>query len=781
MRKLYKGIYLCFFSLLVFTQTSLYSQPVNDLCSGAQVIPAAGPFPYLTTTIADITLATTTGDPPLPSCQTNVSRSIWYSLTPTTTALYGISSCASEPTASTVDDLVIAIYTSAGGCAGPFTQLIPNASSCDDDGCTTEALQAVIAPVALNAGTTYFIVVWKFDTPAPTVGNTAVQLKITQAPIPVPPPNDNVSGAIPLTLNLPVNGTTAAAANDYALSGPACFVPTPNTASTVPGNDVVYTFTAPVAGIYNIQVYNYNPGNNFVLYIANSMPGGVPPQVVTCTSAANRVTGTNSSEMVYNIPLVLSQVIYIVVDENAVTTGSSFSIIATNCIKETEPNATPATANSLNLKLLISGEVTPASDVDFFSLGTPAVGSRIFAMINGVAANSSDFDLRVTTTTDCLEYDDLNSDIPFGSLSPTIAGTPATGVASFLRVSHFSAATVSQPYLLVSKTELPSASATAETEPNDIIAQTNTGPGYFSGSLTGPAPSADADIFRFTAVAGDVVFVALDADPLRNNTPIDVRLEILDFAGTQLIVVNDAGSTSSTTTGAGSLTSTTPNSPAEGIIFRPNTSGIYYVRVTIGTASTGTIGSGDYLLSISSTQLIPTPVSLFSFTGQKTSAGNQLKWSTSSEQNSSYFELERSSHGNQFTGIATVPAAGNSSADRHYGNLDSHPLIGNNFYRLKIFNTDASYKYSNVVLINSGKAGDLSIFPNPFSNELKFYMKEAYGVFNLRLYNAQGEEVLNRSLISGQSVNTSVYPPGIYFYNIVSGDGTTYTGKLIKQ
>ena len=78
--------------------------PTNDLCSGAEVIPGAGPFPYLTAVTSDITDATATGDPPLPSCQTNVSRSIWYTFTPATNGDYTISSCADGPTATTVDD-----------------------------------------------------------------------------------------------------------------------------------------------------------------------------------------------------------------------------------------------------------------------------------------------------------------------------------------------------------------------------------------------------------------------------------------------------------------------------------------------------------------------------------------------------------------------------------------------------------------------------------------------------------------------------------------------------
>src|SRR5205085_7001299 len=39
--------------------------------------------------------------------------------------------------------------------------------------------------------------------------------------------------------------------------------------------------------------------------------------------------------------------------------------------------------------------------------------------------------------------------------------------------------------------------------------------------------------------------------------------------------------------------------PAEGIAYRVPTTGNYFVRVMIGTTSTGITGAGDYLLSIS--------------------------------------------------------------------------------------------------------------------------------------------------------------------------------------
>ena len=287
--------------------------PPNDQCAGAEVIPGAGPFPFTTGITADITDATTAGDPPAPSCQTNISRSIWYRFTPTATAQYTISSCANAPTATTVDDTVMAIYTSSGGCAGTFTE-VPSGvftDGCDDDTCAVQALQSVIT-TQLNAGTTYYIVMWLFDVVPPAAGQTSVQLRVSQF---LPASNDTCSGAIALSLNTPVDATTTSgtapiANNDYNLSGAGCFSGIGQSASTADGIDVVYSFTAPSAGNYSFRVFNYaSPFSNLVLYVASSCPAatpGTPVTVSTCLGASNRAPDSPAEEVMC-LPLALRQ------------------------------------------------------------------------------------------------------------------------------------------------------------------------------------------------------------------------------------------------------------------------------------------------------------------------------------------------------------------------------------------------------------------------------------------------------------------------------------------
>ena len=627
--------------------------PSNDLCSGAEVIAPSGPFPYMTAVTADITDATTTNDPPNPNCTLcgTVSRSIWYRFTPTLTASYTISTCQLDGTATTVMDTEMAIYTSStGNCSGVFTQL-PNNSGitdgCDSDSCVSQAFQSSIT-TQLNAGTDYFILVWLCESAPPVMGETAVQLLVNRI---IPPANDTCASAATLTLNFPVTGTTVAATNDYQLSGASCFTGIGNTASSAPGRDVVYSFTAPSTSKYSFRVSNYNASLDPTIYIASTCPAatpGTPVVVASCVGAANRTVPDGTTEEIACVNLSSGQQVFLFVDENFLNTntGSTFIIEVQRCTQEVSPNDTPATANSYSFGM--EGAISPAGDADFISLGTVAANSRVFALVDGAAGSTNDFDLRITTTTDTLEYDDNNLDAQFGRFSGAVGGTPTPGSQIFARINHHSAASQSEPYRFYAVVQPPSATATPESEPNDTIAVADTASNrYFSGSLSGPAPSEDLDIFSFTATAGEVIFLGLDSDPLRDNTPINARLALLDASGNLLVQVNDLAFVSSTTPGAGSLTATTPHSPAEALVFRVPASGTFYARVAIGTSSVGTFGAGDYLLSITTGSTGLSAVKFGSTPGAsigkatRTGDGVVIEWGTAHEVNNLGFNLYR--------------------------------------------------------------------------------------------------------------------------------------------
>ncbi len=324
--------------------------------------------------------------------------------------------------------------------------------------------------------------------------------------------NDQCADALPLTLNIPVaGGTTGNTTNDYQLSGSACFTGTGNTPTSGAGRDVVYSFSAPAAGEYSFRAWQYQAtsagASNAVVYLADTCPaaGAGTPVTVSCLAAANFQSSTGGEEL-NCVSLTAEQQVYFYIDEATFGGGGTFYALVEQCgPKETEPNNTPATATPVSCG--IEGQVNPGAEADFYSLGTPAAGSRLFAMVDASTTGpNADVDLRVNSATDTIEYDDLDGDSEFGvnGFAPIIAGTIATGVPLFYQVDGFGTPSANSfPYRLYSVVQPSSANATTESEPNDTTATASSaGNNYFSGALTGPSPSTDTDLYAFPANAG---------------------------------------------------------------------------------------------------------------------------------------------------------------------------------------------------------------------------------------------------------------------------------------
>lgn len=78
----------------------------------------------------------------------------------------------------------------------------------------------------------------------------------------------------------------------------------------------------------------------------------------------------------------------------------------------------------------------------------------------------------------------------------------------------------------------------------------------------------------------------------------------------------------------------------------------------------------------------------------------------------------------------------------------------------------------------------LSIYPNPFSNQLDIVINTSTSLANadLYLYNVLGEIVITKSITKQITrISTEHLPSGIYFYKMVSNEKTMQSGRLISQ
>jgi hypothetical protein len=163
-------------------------------------------------------------------------------------------------------------------------------------------------------------------------------------------------------------------------------------------------------------------------------------------------------------------------------------------------------------------------------------------------------------------------------------------------------------------------------------------------------------------------------------------------------------------------------------------------------------GSGGVILIPNSTL----PLEWKSFTGQNVDKINKLNWITATETGTDYFELERSADGINFEGIILVQAAGNSNTESYYNWNDENPIVGFNYYRLKLWNLDGTFEYSNVIAIEVAREVSNAIFyPNPTSNIVTYSFDEI-GSDNLviEVFDAIGKKLSRVETTSRVGLNT---------------------------
>ncbi len=177
------------------------------------------------------------------------------------------------------------------------------------------------------------------------------------------------------------------------------------------------------------------------------------------------------------------------------------------------------------------------------------------------------------------------------------------------------------------------------------------------------------------------------------------------------------------------------------------------------------------------------PIVLKSLTAKTSAEGNRLIWSTVSESNNKFFNLERSHDGNKWVSIAKIDGNGTTNSESNYSYLDANPLNGVNYYRLAQHDTDGKINYAGITSVTFNLKGDeLNVYPNPFLNQLNVNLAGYSGkTFETRLTNAQGQVVFQNQLTANENgINIQLnqtQKSGIYVLSL-SGNGLNLVKKV---
>ncbi len=189
----------------------------------------------------------------------------------------------------------------------------------------------------------------------------------------------------------------------------------------------------------------------------------------------------------------------------------------------------------------------------------------------------------------------------------------------------------------------------------------------------------------------------------------------------------------------------------------------------------------DSACIIVSIENAPLPVELTRFTATPQSGDVRLDWSTATETNNDFFQVEHSRDGASFTALAQAPGNGDSQAPISYDYLHENAPAGINYYRLKQVDYDGAFEYSDVVTAQVAGSGELRVFPNPARDELRLTsgLKEQLGY---TLFDATGRLVRQGSVApQGDRIDLSGLPGGVYFLRVENERGEVLARERVLR
>jgi hypothetical protein len=183
----------------------------------------------------------------------------------------------------------------------------------------------------------------------------------------------------------------------------------------------------------------------------------------------------------------------------------------------------------------------------------------------------------------------------------------------------------------------------------------------------------------------------------------------------------------------------------------------------------------------------PLPVELLSFSGICSENEIKLTWSTASEFNSDYFEIQKSINGTNWRTIQTQAAAGISSSLLNYSFVDFEKST-QAYYRLNQVDINGDNKLYDPIFIDcEGNASQLITYPNPSKDGFNIAISDSklVGEASLIIRDAMGKVVLTKSISIADGMN--LYPiaaseieNGVYFITI-ENENNLKTIKHVKN
>ncbi|MCH2229919.1 MAG: T9SS type A sorting domain-containing protein [Crocinitomicaceae bacterium] len=215
----------------------------------------------------------------------------------------------------------------------------------------------------------------------------------------------------------------------------------------------------------------------------------------------------------------------------------------------------------------------------------------------------------------------------------------------------------------------------------------------------------------------------------------------------------------------------------------------YHIRLLIADAKDGAYDSVVYLEE-SSFITTPTnlPTELASFQGDCDNQGVNITWSTESEKDNAFFEIEHSTDGERFNLINTTNGMINSQEPTHYHMEHNMAAIGVNYYLLSQTDLDGTKNILKTISVNNtcNNSTMMTSYYNQRDNLLNLRLGNPLRNYSVYLYNSVGQLIQYNSdttTFESQEINIPLIKsvsPGIYHIKLTTKDSQYNSKILIK-
>ena len=184
------------------------------------------------------------------------------------------------------------------------------------------------------------------------------------------------------------------------------------------------------------------------------------------------------------------------------------------------------------------------------------------------------------------------------------------------------------------------------------------------------------------------------------------------------------------------------------------------------------------------------PLTLLNFTVEKYNGNAFLKWLVTSQVNVSFYEIQRSTNGNDFVSVGKVGSvSGGSGSDISYSYIDTLNGLhaGLIYYRLRMVDGDGKFSFSPVKYISfTGNNPLVQVSPNPVTTVVVVrFGAVTEGIYQVSIYNTEGRRLMNRNIDVSQNSSfnfprSPTMPPGTYII-VVSGGNLKQAFTIIYR